>query len=291
MALSAHASRAATLVQLRSALRDAGMPEAAIEARILLFEACRIDATKLALAPEAEIGEEFAERLAGWLARRLSGEPVWRILGTREFWGLPFALSPETLVPRSDTEALVELALKYVRGPARERALFEPRILDLGTGTGCILIALLHELPNAFGIGVDRSFEATCTARANAATNEVQHRSAFLVGDWAATLSGRFDLIVSNPPYIRSIDIAGLEPEVRLHDPRAALDGGGEGLDPYAIIFAQAAALLAPGGRVVVEFGAGQGDDVVRIGADAGFLCVERVRDLGDVERAAAFSL
>lgn len=289
MALSAQTSRAAALVHLRNTLRDAGMPEAAIEARILLFEACGMDATKLALAPEAVIGEEAAIRLALWRDRRLSGEPVWRILGAREFWGLPFTLSPETLVPRPDTEALVALALACLHGAGNARG--DPLILDLGTGTGCILIALLHEMPSAYGIGLDRSHEAACTARTNAAANGVQDRSAFFVGDWAAALAGRFDLIVSNPPYIRSVDIEGLEPEVRFHDPRAALDGGGEGLDPYATIFAQAAGLLAPGGHVVVEFGAGQGDDVVRIAAGTGFSCAERVRDLGNVERAAAFTL
>jgi release factor glutamine methyltransferase len=287
MALAAQTSRAAALAHLRTTLRDAGMEEAAIEARILLFEACRIDATALALAPEVEIGAEAATRLADWLERRLAREPVWRILGTREFWGLPFTLAPETLVPRPDTEALVALALRLARGRP------PPRILDLGTGTGCILVALLQELPAASGIGVDRSLAAARTARANAAMNGVAERCGFVVGDWAAALSGRFDLIVSNPPYIRSADIAGLSAEVRVHDPMRALDGGVEGLDPYAVIFAQAARLLAPGGFVVVEFGAGQGDDVARIAGDSGapFSCIERVCDLGSVERAAAFTL
>lgn len=287
MALAGQTSRAAALAHLRSTLRDAGMEEAAIEARILLFAACRIDATALALAPEVQIGAGAAARLAEWLERRLAREPVWRILGTREFWGLPFTLSPQTLVPRPDTEALVALALRLAGGmPA-------PRILDLGTGTGCILIALLHELPEASGVGLDRSFEAASTARGNAATNGVADRCGFVVGDWAAAISGRFDLIVSNPPYIRSEDIAGLSPEVSVHDPREALDGGGGGLDPYAVIFGQAAGLLAPGGIVAVEFGAGQGDDVARIarGSSASFTCIERVRDLGNVERAAAFAL
>jgi release factor glutamine methyltransferase len=287
MALAGQTSRAAALAHLRTILRDAGMEEAAIEARILLFEACRIDATALALAPDVEIGEAAAARLAEWLERRLAREPVWRILGTREFWGLPFTLSPQTLVPRPDTEALVALALRLAGG------MTAPRILDLGTGTGCILIALLHELPKAWGIGLDRSLEAARTARANAATNGVADRCGFVVSDWAAAISGRFDLIVSNPPYIRSADIAGLSPEVSVHDPREALDGGGEGLDPYAVIFEQAAGLLAPGGIVAVEFGAGQGDDVARIvrGSGASFTCIERVCDLGNVERAAAFAL
>lgn len=285
MAPDARMSRAAALAHLRNSLRDAGIEEAAIEARILLFEACGIDATRLALAPEVAIGEQAASLLGGWLPRRLAHEPVWRILGMREFWGLPFALSPETLEPRQDTEALVGLALGRVRGVAA------PRILDLGTGTGCILIALLNELPASGGIGIDRSFDALRTARKNAWTNGVAGRCAFVLGDWAAALAGRFELIVSNPPYIRSDDIAGLAPEVLLHDPNTALDGGGQGLDPYGIIFAQAARLLAPGGCIVVEFGAGQGDDVARIASNAGFLCAERVRDLRDVERAAAFTL
>jgi len=284
---SAQMSRAAALGHLRKTLREAGFDEAAIEARILLYDACRIDATAMAVAPEVEIGTAAAARLAEWIERRLSHEPVWRILGAREFWGLQFILSPQTLVPRPDTEALVELALRLADG------IVKPRILDLGTGSGCILVALLHELPNAWGVGVDRSVESTQTARANAISNLVGDRCGFLAGDWATALSGHFDLIVSNPPYIPSDDIAGLEPEVRVHDPRSALDGGGEGLDPYAPIFGQAAKLLAPGGAVIVEFGAGQGDDVLRIArnSDEPFICIDRIHDLGGVERAAAFVL
>ena len=283
--ITARTSRAEALAGLRSSLRDAGFEEAAIEARILLLEACGIDATELVTGPDAVIGDAACIRLRSWLARRLRREPVWRILGRREFWGLPFALSPDTLEPRPDTEALVELALR------RTGAAEGLRILDLGTGSGCILIALLHELPTGFGVGIDRSYDAILTARANARANLVGGRCAFAVGNWAASISGRFDLIVSNPPYIRTADLTLLSPEVYRHDPRAALDGGGEGLDPYPDIFAQAVDLLAPGGHVVVEFGDGQGDEVARIAAAAGFSCVERVRDLGKVERAAAFAL
>lgn len=285
MALNALMSRAEALAHLRTTLRDAGIEEAALEARILLLEACRIDATRLAIGAETAIGEEAALLLDSWLLRRLAREPVWRILGTREFWGLPFALSSGTLEPRPDTEALVELALRRMADMAAAR------ILDLGTGTGCILVSLLHELPRSQGIGIDRSLDAIRTAQRNALMNGVGGRCAFIVGDWAAALAGRFELIVSNPPYICSDDLAGLADEVRMHDPHAALDGGGQGLDPYGVIFAQAADLLAPGGSVVVEFGAGQGGDVVRIAGANGFRCVDRVRDLGDVERTAAFAL
>jgi release factor glutamine methyltransferase len=285
MRLSGDTTRAAALAAARLRLREAPLEEAALDARILLEEACNIDATALALAPEHPIGDAAARLLEEWIERRLAREPVWRILGLREFWGLPFRLTPATLVPRPDTEALVELSLRCLEGVQA------PRILDLGTGSGCILVALLHERPDAWGVGVDRSQEAVATARANARANGVGDRCAFLVGDWCAAIRGAFDLVVSNPPYIGQGELARLEPEVREHDPVAALDGGGDGLGPYPTIFAQSRNLLSRCGRVGVEYGIGQGDDVARIAAASGFACVERVRDLGGVERAAAFEL
>jgi release factor glutamine methyltransferase len=199
-------------------------------------------------------------RLEDFARRRLGGEPVARILGTKEFWGLPLTLSAATLVPRPDTETVVELALEMLRAtPAAKHAL---RIADLGTGSGAILLALLSELPDATGIGTDISADAVQTAHNNAVDLGLADRADFIACDYAADLSGAFDLIVSNPPYIRSADIAGLAAEVRNFDPLAALDGGRDGLDAYRALIPQAARLLAPQGALVVEIGQGQHDDV-----------------------------
>ncbi len=282
---SAQTTRGEALASARAVLRAAGCEEAALEARILLMEAAGIDATALAIAPEAGLGAEAADRLSDWIVRRLAHEPVWRILGSREFWGLPFALSPATLVPRPDTESLVELALAQA-GRLRP----DPLILDLGTGTGCILVALLHELRRAQGIGTDLSSEAAAMARCNAETNGVGGRCAFLVAHWCAPLAGSFDLIVSNPPYIPAAEIAGLAPEVRDHDPRRALDGGAQGLDPYNEIFFSARRLLAPGGLVVVEFGIGQGEAVAAMAGEHGLSPLAQAKDIGGIVRAAAFA-
>lgn len=263
---------------------EAGLDSPALDARILLAHALGITATELTLRPEIPVGEA-AEALAALAARRLAREPVSRILGEREFWGLPFRLSPATLVPRPDTETAVETALALLAD--RSEAL---RLLDLGTGSGCLLVALLHECPAAFGVGVDRSLEALATARSNAALNEVGDRAAFLAGDWGAALRGPFDLVVSNPPYIPTRDLAGLEPEVRAHDPRLALDGGPDGYDPYRIIFQQAAGpLLAPGGLLVVEIGIGQEADLSTLAQRAGLALVRNASDLSGIPRALAF--
>jgi release factor glutamine methyltransferase len=194
--------------------------------------------------------------LEAFAQRRLSGEPVARVAGEREFWGLPLKLSAATLVPRPDTETVVERALQILRTEgAKERIL---RIADLGTGSGAILLALLSELPNARGIGTDISADALDTAEANAAQLGLSMRASFIRCDYATGLSGSFDLIVSNPPYIRSADIAGLALEVRDHDPHLALDGGPDGLSAYRALIPQSAPLLAPGGALVVEAGQGQ---------------------------------
>jgi release factor glutamine methyltransferase len=183
---------------------------------------------------------------------------VARILGTREFWGLPLQLSEATLVPRPDTETVVELALEIFRTqPVRGRT---PRIADVGVGSGAILLALLHEVPDAFGVGTDVSLTALETARDNARALGLAGRSAFVACSYAAALAGPFDLIVSNPPYIPTGDIAGLSVEVRDYDPRLALDGGNDGYDAYRALIPQAAQLLAPGGALVVEAGQGQAD-------------------------------
>lgn len=284
--------RDAALRLARAMLAQAGIEEAALDARILLCEAAACDATALARDPDHPLDVAAASRLGALLERRLAGEPVFRILGRREFWGLLFKLAPQTLEPRPDTEALVALAL---RQPASRRAAV--RILDLGTGSGCILLALLSERADAFGIGLDRSEEAVRTARDNARNLALAQRAAFLVGDWAQALadapSGRhesgFDLIVSNPPYIPHEEIAGLAREVSGFDPHPALDGGADGLGPYRPIAEAALRLLRPGGALVLEHGHDQTEAVQAIARACGFEPCGYERDLGGVIRAQVF--
>jgi release factor glutamine methyltransferase len=223
-------------------------------------------------------------RLEDFARRRLTGEPIARLLGVKEFWGLPIKLSAATLVPRPDTETVVELALEMLHASPPGRRL---RIADIGTGSGAILLALLSELPGACGLGTDISQAALQTASGNAARLGLAPHAAFVACDYAAALSGRFDLIVSNPPYIRSAAIADLAPEVRDHDPIAALDGGPDGLDAYRALIPQAARLLLPGGALVLEVGHDQSGDVGRLMAAEG-LTLERPAkaDLAGIRRA-----
>ena len=268
-------TRADALALLRRAFADGGLDSPALDARLLLVEALGIDAAALAARPETPISEDGARRLRAWSARRLAREPVARIIGRWEFWGLPFALAPETLVPRPETETVVETALRHI--PDRCAPM---RLLDLGAGSGCLLVALLSELPGAAGIGVDRSPDALSLARRNAVANGVGVRAAFLASDWGSALEARFDLIVSNPPYIRSADIAGLAPEVRGHDPVAGLDGGADGLSAYRAILGDVRRLLAPGGLLVLETGFDQEYAVRALATREALPVLESVRDL-----------
>lgn len=282
--LEAATTRAEALARLRRAFAGLDTPE--LDARLLLTEALHIDAIEMTVRPDLPLGPEGAARLAGFAGRRLAREPVGRILGHREFWGLPFQLSPDTLEPRPDTETLVETALSLV--PDRQAGL---RILDLGTGSGCLLVALLRELPRATGVGVDRSVGALKTARHNALCNDVANRAAFVASDWAAALGARFDLVVANPPYVASPDLPGLAPEVRGHDPAAALDGGHDGLAAYRAILAGVPSLLSSGGALLVEIGSTQ-EDAVRDLAGAARLKVIRVMpDLAGHPRAVVLTL
>jgi release factor glutamine methyltransferase len=273
-------TRAAALALLRSAFTEAGIDGPDLDARLLLMEALQVDAVEIAARPQMPLGDR-AVRLAGLARRRLAREPVGRILGRREFWGLSFELSPETLEPRPDSETVVETALSLA--PDRLGGL---TVLDLGTGSGCLLVALLQELPQAIGFGVDRSSGALASARRNAWRNGVGDRAAFVASDWTSALQGRFDLIVCNPPYIPSSDIASLAPEVREHDPAPALDGGEDGFAAYCIIFAKAADLLASGGSFVVEIGSTQEGAVRRLAHAAGLEVVRVTQDLSGHSRA-----
>jgi release factor glutamine methyltransferase len=260
---------------------------AELDARILVGAVTGLDLTGIITAASRPLTSDESTRLEDFTRRRLAGEPVARILGLREFWGLPLQLSAATLVPRPDTETVVELALEMLRASAPARRPL--RIVDLGTGSGAILLALLSELPDAFGYGTDISVEALRTARGNAVDLGLASRAALVACDYAAALSGTFDLIVSNPPYIRSLDIADLATEVRDHDPLRALDGGADGLDAYRALIPQAARLLAPGGILAVEVGEGQSADVEPLMASVGLILDGPPKaDLAGIRRAVA---
>lgn len=267
--------------------KSAGIDSAELDARILTGHALGLDLTGMITAAQRQLTQDESARLEGFARRRLAGEPVARIVGEKEFWGLPLQLAPATLVPRPDTETVVELALELLRaGGELDRPL---RIADLGTGTGAILLALLSELPSAKGIGTDISEAALQTAAANAARAGLSDRATFIACDYASGLYGPFDLIVSNPPYIRSAEIGGLAVEVRNHDPMAALDGGADGLDAYRALVPQAARLLAPGAALVVEAGAGQSGQIEALMVAAGLTPAPSPKaDLAGIPRAVA---
>lgn len=275
------AARRALTAQFKSGSIES--PE--LDARLLAGAVLGLDLTGLISAAGRQLTADESIRLEEFARRRLGSEPVARILGTKEFWGLPLSLSTATLVPRPDTETLVELALDMLRAcPAHDRPL---RIADLGTGSGAILLALLSELPRAVGIGTDISAEALQAAHSNAVDLGLADRATFIACDYASGLSGAFDLIVSNPPYIRSADIAGLAAEVRNFDPAGALDGGRDGLDAYRALIPQAARLLAPHGALVVEVGQGQHDDVRTLMKAAGLAAEGLAKtDLAGIHRA-----
>lgn len=272
---------------LAAQFKSGGNESAELDARLLVGAVLGLDLTGLITAAHRQLTLDQASALEDFARRRLAGEPVARILGHKEFWGLPLKLSPATLVPRPDTETVVELALEMLRaGGAIDRPL---RIADLGTGSGAILLALLSELPNALGFATDISLQALQTAAHNAADAALSNRATFIACDYASGLSGPFDLIVSNPPYIRSADIAGLPAEVREFDPPAALDGGTDGFDAYRALIPQAAALLAPGGVLVVEAGRDQSGQIGALMVTEGLTPTGAPKaDLAGIQRAVA---
>lgn len=283
-ALAGHTIDAARRA-LTARFAAASIETAELDARTLIGAALNLDLTGLISSSSRTITASQARRLDEYARRRLAGEPVARIVGIKEFWGLPLKLSAATLVPRPDTETIVERALENFRAEGTlDRAL---RIADLGTGSGAILLALLSELPKAVGIGTDISADALRTAQANATQLNLADRASFVRCDYAMGLSGGFDLIVSNPPYIRSADIAGLAIEVRDHDPHLALDGGSDGLAAYRALIPQSAALLVPGGALVVEAGQGQSGAIETFMTDAALTLDSRPKtDLAGIFRA-----
>lgn len=277
MTTTAPESAAALVRILRDRFRSAGLDTPELDARLLVALALDLSPDRLPFLGREAVSPAVRARADAFARRRLDGEPVGRIRGEREFWSLPFRLSPATLEPRADTETLVATALALVAGRAPGRPL---RLADIGTGSGAILVALLHELPEAIGTGIDISAEAVETARENAFSAGVAGRALFAVGNYLDALAPGVDLLVSNPPYIPSAEIATLAREVRAHDPLRALDGGPDGLDAYREILAAAPAVLAPDGILLLEIGAGQEDDIARLAETAGLPVIGHHRDL-----------
>jgi release factor glutamine methyltransferase len=273
------AARRALTRRLAASLSPSQAAGAPLDARLIFASALGVDPAELPFRDEEFLPAARAETVERLAARRLAGEPAARIFGHRQFWGLDLALSPGTLEPRPDTETLVELALAQTAD--RNAPL---RLLDLGTGSGAILLALLSELPNAWGLGVDLSEDALHTARSNAGRLGLAARASWLGGRWNDSLGGAFNLVVSNPPYVETGAIAGLEPEVRLFDPHLALDGGPDGLDAYRDILAGLDQMLSGKGTALLEIGHEQAASVIGIAEKQGFSASVH-QDLGGRDR------
>lgn len=267
------------VTHIANRLAAAGIEDPRREARLILAAALGTDAAGI-LAREYIEPESFEPLVI----RRAAREPLAYIIGRREFWGLEFAVSHATLIPRPDSETIIEAALATF--PDRNSV---RRILDLGTGTGCLLLAALHEFPYAFGVGADFFAPAAALARRNAESLGLSHRAAFLAGDWAAPINGKFNLILSNPPYIPGQELVGLMPEVTNYEPHLALNGGTDGLAAYRAIIATLPRLLAPAGAAILELGMGQEKDVAALAQAAGFSTKTRP-DLANIPRALVIS-
>jgi release factor glutamine methyltransferase len=274
-------TRGALLRDTVERLRMAKAETPELDARVLLKEALNLTDAELIAAQDGPASPDGVTVLESMVCRRIAGEPVARILGHKEFWGLRFRLGIETLVPRPDTETLIEATLAAFGRGAPER------ILDLGTGTGCLLLAALSEFSSAVGVGVDVSPGAVAVAQNNATLLGLAERTQFTVSNWDSKVEGHFDLILCNPPYIRRKEISFLEREVRLHDPELALDGGQDGLDAYRKLAEVAVRRLLPGGLLIVELGAGQEAEVASIVKGCGLTVDGPARcDLGGIPRA-----
>ncbi len=277
-------TRAALLAKIRQQLVVADIPDAANEARDLVLAALLLKRIDLLRSPEILVMPADTERANALVLRRLKGEPVDRILGYRDFRGRIFQLNADTLSPREDSEALIDLALEVSGNKPKPL-----RILDLGTGTGCLLLTLLAEMPDASGLGIDSARGAVLMAAHNAELLGLEARARFTASHWFEHVSGQFDLIVSNPPYIETSVLPDLEREVRDHDPVLALDGGGDGLDAYRAIASGVAPHLNEQGYILVELGMGQADAVINIFRKCGFNLISKRKDGGQILRALAF--
>jgi release factor glutamine methyltransferase len=273
-----------TLVQAWTAARKrldaAGVDGPVIDARLLVEAAADATRADIIADPQRQLTAEQSARLEDYIARRERREPVSHILGRKGFWKIMLRVTPDVLTPRPDTETLVELALRFL---PEDRA---ASVLDLGVGSGAILLAILAERPAAKGLGVDVSEAALAVARDNAANLGLGRQVALLRGDWTAGLGeASFDMVVSNPPYVRSAEIAGLDPEVRDHEPRLALDGGSDGLDAYRLLAPEILRVLRPGGRFLVEIGYDQSVAVEALFRQAGAQSVSTAKDLANRDR------
>ncbi len=261
-------------------LKSADIESANLDARILLEHVLDVEHTYLIRYGDEMISNDVVRQYHTLLCRRIDGEPVGNILGYREFWSLNFLTNEHTLEPRPDSETLIESVLKYQ--PNRS---VEHKILDIGTGTGCLLLSLLSEYPKATGVGVDISDPALVVAQKNASQLGLSSRVEFIKNNWVEEVKGRFDIIISNPPYIPSVDIAHLAEDVRNFDPHLALDGGEDGLNPYRKIIPKTKSLLKEGGIAVFEFGQGQEEDIEKICADSGLQIMGFRKDLAGITR------
>jgi len=262
-------------------LRAGGIEDAALDARLLLAHALGIAQDRLTLHSAEPMTTPQGVAYEAAITARLARQPVAQIIGQRQFWGLTFRVTQDTLDPRPDTEALVAEALKTP---------FET-MLDLGTGTGCILLACLHAVPKAQGLGVDLSPAALAVAESNAQSLSLTARASFRPSDWFSNVTGRFDLIVSNPPYIAADEMPTLAPEVRDWEPHLALTPGGDGLGPYRILAEQAPAHLTAQGRLLVEIGPTQGQAVSALFAAAGLHNIRILPDLDGRDRVVAATM
>jgi release factor glutamine methyltransferase len=271
----------------RERLAAAGIDDPVLDSRLIVEHFSGTTRTQAIAEPGQEVGCEALSAIEAALRRRVAGEPAHRVLGYREFYGLRLSLSPETLEPRPDTETLVDAVLPFAR--TTDERLGECRILDLGTGTGAIALALLDAVPAATATGVDISFDALATAAGNARDLGLGGRFKALHSNWFEKVSGRYHVIASNPPYIPNREIGNLQDEVRDFDPHQALDGGADGLDPYRAIAAEAAEFLEAQGKVAVEIGHTQKTEVTGIFAAAGYRLAGAYRDLGGNDRVLVF--
>lgn len=289
----------AALAEVADRLAAGGIDNPRLEARLLAAAALGVEPVIIFAHPERLLTADEETRLRVSLGRRLSREPLAQILGRREFWSLPFHVSPATLIPRPDSETLVQAALGWIDQGRHAREGGHPwapafagatkSILDLGTGSGCLLLAVLSELPEATGLGIDASPEALEIARRNAADLGLADRAKFRHGNWGDGLEGPFDLILSNPPYIPSGEIAVLMPEVRDYEPTSALDGGPDGLDAYRCLLPEIVRLLAPGGAAFLEVGQGQAGAVANLGRETGLTLLGLYPDLAGIDRCIGF--
>ncbi len=281
--LGASTTREEAVASLEERFELHGIENPAREARISLCAASGLSQVDLIVDPRKPL-ESAAQRIEEFAARRAAGEPLSRILGRREFWGLTFAISPQVLDPRPETETVIETAIGIFGDRRNERL----RILDLGVGSGALLCALLGEFPAARGVGVDVSSGAAELARRNVEACGLSGRAEIRVGSWMRDLEGPFDLIVSNPPYIAAADLRWLPREVRDFDPWIALDGGLDGLAAYREIMPGSRSLLAPGGWLIAEAGARQAADVIAIARRCGFAEAIAYKDLAGFDRVVA---